>query len=74
MIDLFMDCDTNKEFYLKMLISGLKNELQEALGTVEERKIKSQIEEAEKELVTLKEETKNDKRNEMELQYRRSSA
>ena len=53
MIDLFMDYDTNKEFYLKMLISGLKNELQEALGTVEERKIINQIKEAEKELVTF---------------------
>ena len=60
MIDLFMDSDTNKEFYLKMLIAGLKNELQKTLGTVEERKIMSQIEEAERELTTLKEGTNGD--------------
>ncbi len=54
MIDLFMDSDTDRESYLKMLIAGLKNELQETLGTVEERKIMSQIEEAEKELTVLK--------------------
>lgn len=53
MIDLFMDSDTDREFYLKMLIAGLKNELQEILGTVEEQKIMSQIEEAEKELANL---------------------
>lgn len=53
MIDLFLDSDTDREFYLKMLIAGLKNELQETLGTVEERKIMSQIEEAEKELANL---------------------
>ena len=53
MIDLFMNSDTDREFYLKMLIAGLKNELQETLGTVEERKIMSQIEEAEKELANL---------------------
>ena len=55
MIDLFIDSDIDREFYLKMVIAGLKNELQETLGTVEERKIMSQIEEAEKELINFKE-------------------
>lgn len=51
MIDL--DFDNCKEFHLKMLIAGLKDELEEALGTVEELQIQREIEKAKKELINL---------------------
>ena len=54
MVDLFMDLESDKEFYLKMVIAGLKNELENALGTVEQLKIQSQIDAAELELSELK--------------------
>ena len=54
MIDLFMDLEKDKEFHLKMLIAGLKNELENALGTVEQLNIQRQIDAAELELSELK--------------------